>query len=315
MKAINADVSRLVEASRRAGVPPLEALPYQETRRSYAASRAALQPPFAPVEAIRDVAIAGEGGALALRIFHGAPVGDLPCLLFLHGGGWVLGDLDSHEGICRHLSAKAGCCVISVGYRLAPEHPFPAAVEDGATALRWVAANATDLGIDPARLAVGGDSAGGNLAAVLALMGRDGAVPPIGFQLLLYPAVDLRMTGDSYDTVPAGMPLTGSSMRWFIDHYVPQESDRDDWRASPLRAPSLAGAPPALVMTCGLDPLCDEGRLYAERLEREGVPVTAIHLSDQAHGILNMGKAIGAVGGLLDLAAAVLRDAWRPRQP
>ena len=309
MRALNPDVVALVQA---AAVPPLGTLPPVEMRRNYSTSRLALQPPFDPVAAVEDIAIPRQGGtALQLRLFRGAPRGRLlPCLLFLHGRGWVLGDLQSHEGICRRIAAVTGCCVIAVDYRLAPEHPFPAAVEDGAAALRWAAAHAESLGIDASRIAVGGDSAGGNLAAVLALMGRDGHVPRAMYQLLLYPATDLRMTGESYERVSDEMPLTAKAMRYFIDHYVPRQADRRDWRASPLLAASLEDTPPALVLTCGHDPLCTEGQLYATRLEREGVPVIAVHLSDQTHGILNMGKAIGAAGGVIDFAAAVLGETW-----
>jgi acetyl esterase len=312
MRAIHPDLAALMRAVEAAGTPPLGTLPPGEARISYAASRRALQSPFDPVAAVEDIAIPGPGGPLALRLFRGAPRGDLlPGLLFLHGGGWVLGNLETHEGICRRIAAVAKCCVIAVDYRLAPEHPFPAAVQDGAAAMLWVATHGESLGIDANRLAVGGDSAGGNLAAVVALMGRDGSVPPAMYQILFYPVTDLAMTGESYERVTGGVPLTASSMRYFVDHYVPSQTDRLDWRASPLRAASLHGAPPALVLTCGHDPLCAEGQLYAARLEREGVPVTALHLSDQAHGLLNMGKAIGAAAGVIDFAAAALLQAWR----
>ncbi len=310
MRAVHPDLAALMILA--AGTPALGTLPPAEARRSYSASRRALQPVLDPVASIEDITMPGPGGPLALRVYRGAPGGgSLPCLLFLHGGGWVLGDLESHEGICRRIAAAACCCVVAVDYRLAPEHPFPAAVEDAAAALCWVVAQAATLGIDAARIAVGGDSAGGNLAAVIALMGRDGTVPRCMYQILFYPVTDLGMTGESYERVTTGMPLTAAAMRYFADHYVPLHADRSDWRASPLRAASLEGAPPALVLTCGHDPLCTEGQLYAARLEREGVPVTAMHLSDQAHGVLNMGKAIGAVGGVLDFAAATLREAWR----
>jgi acetyl esterase len=308
MRAIHPDITALMQA---AG-PALGTLPPAEARRGYSASRRALQLPFDPVAAIDTIVIAGPGGPLALRLFRGAPVGQpLPCLLYLHGGGWVLGDLESHEGICRRIAAIAGCCVIAVDYRLAPEHPFPAAVDDAVAALAWIATHAEQIEIDHHRIAVGGDSAGGNLAAVLALMGRDGSIPRSSYQMLFYPATDLRMAGDSYERVIDGMPLTANAMRYFIDHYIPNRADRGDWRASPLLAGSLEGASPALVLTCGHDPLCTDGQLYAARLEREGVPVTALHLSDQAHGILNMSKAVGAATGVLDFAAALLRQAWR----
>ncbi|WP_298959796.1 alpha/beta hydrolase [uncultured Methylobacterium sp.] len=312
--AMHPDVVALVRAIRESGRPPFEALTPDAAREAYSAGRAALQPPPDPVAEVRDLAAPGEAGPVPLRLYRGAgtdPAAVLPCLLYLHGGGWMLGSLDSHDGICRRLANGAGACVIAVDYRLAPEHPFPAALRDAAAALAFVAAEAGALRVDPARLAVGGDSAGGNLAAVLALMGRDGTLPRSAFQLLLYPVVDLAMTGDSYARVTGGVPITAATMRWFVDHYAPDPGVRSHWHAAPLRAGSLAGAPPAFVLTCTHDPLRDEGRAYAARLEREGVPVTALHLSDQMHGILTMGRAIGATAPVLAFAAAALREAWR----
>lgn len=314
MRALHPDAEQLLELVRLAGRPAFETLSPAEAREAYTASRAVLQPPPDEVAEVRDAAIAGPGGTLALRLYRGAgtsEAGALPALLYLHGGGWVIGDLDSHDGICRRLANLAACRVIAVDYRLAPEHRFPAAVDDAAAALAWVVGNAAALGVDPARIAVGGDSAGGNLAAVLAIMGRDGAAPASVFQLLLYPAVDLTMASDSYARVTEGLPLTAASMRYFIDHYVPDAGQRLDWRASPLRAERLAGAPPALVLTVGHDPLADEGRAYAERLEAEGVRVTALHMADQIHGMLTMGRVIAAGDAVLQYAATALRDAWR----
>ncbi|MFE1599291.1 alpha/beta hydrolase [Methylobacterium sp. ID0610] len=314
MPAMHPDVVALVRAIRESGRPPFEALAPEAAREAYSAGRAALQPPPDPVAEIRDLAAHGEAGPIPLRLYRGAGTerdAVLPCLLYLHGGGWMLGDLTSHDGICRRLANGARACVIAVDYRLAPEHPFPAALRDAAAALAYVAAEAQALRIDPARLAVGGDSAGGNLAAVLALMGRDGDLPRSVFQVLLYPVTDLAMTGESYARVTAGVPITAATMRYFVDHYAPDPDTRTHWHASPARAPSLAGAPPALVLTCTHDPLCDEGRDYAQRLEAAGVPVTALHLGDQMHGILTMGRAIGATAPVLDFTAAALREAWR----
>jgi acetyl esterase len=200
--------------------------------------------------------------------------------------------------------------VIAVDYRLAPEAIFPAAVDDAAAALRFVVAEATSLGIDPARIAVGGDSAGGNLAAVLALMGRDGTLPAPGFQLLFYPATDMAGNTTAYQRFLEGYPLTTATMRWFIDHYIPDHAQRIDWRASPLRAASLAGTPPAFVMTCGHDPLVDEGIAYARRLDQEGVSVTHLHVADQMHAYLTMGRFIPASDLTLRQAAAALRVHW-----
>jgi acetyl esterase len=202
--------------------------------------------------------------------------------------------------------------VISVDYRLAPEHKFPAAVEDCATATRWVIERASSLGVDPTKVAVGGDSAGGNLAAVMALMARDGTLPPLAFQLLIYPATDMRMTTVSAQTVAAGMPLTSATMKWFIDHYMRDAADPRDWRASPLRAADLSGVAQALVLTCAYDPLCDEGIAYARRLEREGVRTVHLHFSDQTHGFMSMGRIIRAADLAIDMMAESLRKALWP---
>lgn len=318
MRSVNPDVVQLIEAARAANAPPLDTLSAPEARQAYAEGRRRLQPPFDPVDEVRDLTAPGPAGPIRLRLFRArSGAAALPALVFLHGGGWMVGDLASHEGICRRLANAAGCCVIAVDYRLAPENPFPAALDDCAAAFRFVADEARGLGLDPTRIAVGGDSAGGNLAAVVALMGRDGTVPAARFQLLLYPVTDAGMTGTSYETTAPNMPMTAASMRHYMGQYLPELRDRDDWRASPARAASLAGTPPALVVTCGHDPLCSEGRAYADRLEREGVAVTALHLSDQAHGVFNLGAAVGATAGVLDYAGAVLRQAWRdhPSKP
>ena len=313
MPALHPDAERLLELVRAAGRPAFETLSPAEARQAYAAGRVVLQPPPDDVAEVRDISIPGPGGPLALRLYRGLGTSDtaaLPVLLYFHGGGWVLGGLDSHDGVCRRMANLASCRVVSVDYRLAPEHPFPAAVEDAAAALAWVAQHAAEIGADPARIAVGGDSAGGNLAAVLAIMGRDGTAPASAFQLLLYPAVDLRMDTGSYARITEGVPLTAATMRYFVNHYAPEPWQRMDWRASPLRASSLAGTPPALVLTVAHDPLADEGRAYATRLEAEGVRVTSLHLSDQIHGLLTMGRIIGAGDAVLQYAGTVMRDAW-----
>jgi acetyl esterase len=304
---------RVLDLIREAGRPPLHTLSPAEARAVSAASRPVLQPEPPEVALAEDLACPGPAGAIRLRRYRGLgtdPAAALPCLMFLHGGGWVIGDLDSHDQLCRTLANLLGACVVAVEYRLAPEHPFPAAVEDAAAALRFVAGNAASLRIEPARLAVGGDSAGGNLAAVLALMGRDGSVPAPGFQVLLYPVTDLAAEFPSYARITEGFPLTAATMRWFIAHYAPDAAARTDWRASPLRAASLAGAAPAFVMTCGHDPLADEGIAYARRLDREGVAVAHLHLADQMHACLTMGRFIPAAETVLRQAAAALRGHW-----
>ncbi|CAH2600615.1 Alpha/beta hydrolase [Rhodovastum atsumiense] len=305
---LHPDVQGVLDLIRASGLPPVETLAATDARALYRNGRAVLQPDPPEVALVRDLA-----GPVPLRLYRGAgtdPAAALPALVYLHGGGWVIGDIDTHDVVCRGLANAARAAVISVDYRLAPEHKFPAAVEDCAAALRFVVAEAEDLGIDPARLAVGGDSAGGNLAAVMAIMARDGAVPPIGYQVLIYPATDLTARHPSYSRVTDGFPLVTRSVHWFVAHYLANPADAIDWRASPLRAPDLSDLPPAFVLTCTHDPLCDEGLAYADRLEREGGQVTRVHLSDQMHGFLTMGRMIRASDMTIAIIGATLRAAW-----
>lgn len=314
MPTFDPDVALLLEAARKSGALPFEALAPDAARVAYAESRDRLQPPAQDVASIRNIEITGPAGALTLRIYR--PIGTqadelLPCTLFLHGGGWVIGNLDSHDRLCRRLSNTSASCVVAVDYRLAPEHPFPAAINDSLAAFVWVTTHEKELHITRQCIALAGDSAGGNLVAVLALMARDGTAPAVVFQALLYPALDLTCQSPSYEHIKTGVPLTASTMRYFIEHYTPDSNDRLDWRASPLKSASLAGAPPALVLTVGNDPLCDEGRAYAQRLEDDGVRVTALHLSDQLHGLLMMEKVIGMSTVAVDFVGAVLGNALR----
>lgn len=292
---LDPDAERLLQLKRAAGYPPFEALTPVQARQAYLASSPALQSPGGEVAQVKDQLIDGPGGPLALRIYRGAASDDRrpqPAVLYLHGGGWVIGNLETHDGLCRKIARRAGLAVMAVDYRLAPEHPFPAALEDAACALKWIHAHAADHGIDPQALAVAGDSAGGNLAAALALMARDGTTPAVAAQALVYPAVDLVADSQAYQRASAEGVLSAQTMRWFIDQYTPQPEQRRDWRASPLRARHLAGVAPALVLTVAHDPLCDEGRAYAQRLDTEGVRVTALHLNDQFHGLLGQSRVI-----------------------
>lgn len=314
MTHVNPDIAALIAAGKAAGSPPFETLTPEQARQGYAARREALQLPAETVSVRRDFSVPGPAGPIPLRLYrpaHAAADAVLPCLVFMHGGGWVFGNLDSHDGLCCRLANQAGCCVIAIDYRLAPEHRYPAAVDDCAAAYAAIAADATALKIDPARLAVGGDSAGGNLAAVLALMGRDGTVPRPVQQTLIYPVVDIDQGLDEYGPNSDGMLITGATMVYFRDHYIPHAADRADWRASPLKADSLANLPPALVIVCGHDPLKAEGRAYADRLEREGGQVTLLQLSDQSHGVITMTKVVRMAIDLQDFVAAALRDAFR----
>lgn len=312
IRPLDPAAQRLLALASQAGYPPFEALNPTQARKAYAASWHVMQTPGGEVASVVDQTIQGPGGALTLRIYRGLGTdakAKLPCLLFLHGGGWVIGNLESHDRLCRRLASGSGLCVVAVDYRLAPEHPFPAALDDAAHALRWIADHAHAWHIDADRLAVGGDSAGGNLAAVLALLSRNGELPPLIHQTLIYPVLDLTAGSDSYRRITHGLPLTAATMHYFINHYTPSAADRLDWRASPLHADSLAGVAPALVMTVAHDPLCDEGLAYAKRLDEAGVRVTAIHCNDHMHGVLSQGQMIPAADVLTDNICRLLSHA------
>jgi acetyl esterase len=315
--ALDRDAERVLEMVRLSGRPPYETLSAPEARELFLAAGDVLAPDPPPVAEIRELSAPGpSGGAIALRLYRGGitPSDDtLPALVFFHGGGWVIGDLNTHDSLCRHLANAARCIVVAVDYRLAPEHKFPAAVEDCFAATSWIAQEAATLGIDLERLAVGGDSAGGNLAAVVSLIARDRGEPKLCRQVLLYPTADCGMTHASHDRFAEGYLLTRPTMKWFYEQYLRGPADVDDWRASPLRAADLSGVAPALVLTAGNDVLCDEGEAYARRLKEAGVPVQLRHFPDQIHGFLTMGKIVRAAQPALDDIAAALRAAWDAR--
>ena len=284
-----------------------------EARRAYDAGCPTLQGDREPVAAIEERSIAGVRGPISLRIYRGvgAPAADAPALLYLHGGGWVIGTLESHDEICRWFANLGACIVVCPDYRLAPEHKFPAGVDDCVSALAYMSDHATMLGIDPDRIAVAGDSAGGNLAAVLSLLSRNGSAPRLSAQLLLYPNTDAAQTADSYIRFSEGYGLTASTMRWFRDHYIRDAADINDWRVSPLMAETVAGLPPAFVAIAGCDILADEGEAYARRLADAGVPVVLRHWHDQIHGFVSMGRHIPAARQAVEEAVA----AWRSFRP
>lgn len=247
-----------------------------------------------PVAAVRDMQIDGAEGPIGARFYRTAERGGPhPLLVYYHGGGFVLGDLDSHDSVCRTISFHAGCDVLSIDYRLAPEHLFPAAVDDARAAFDWAVANAADLGSDPTRVAVGGDSAGGNLAAVTALGAARSLSPPPFAQLLIYPVTDWLEDRQSMRSFADGFFLTADLMEWFGEQYVSHLDDspenRSDWRLSPLRAEDHSGLAPALVLTAGFDPLRDEGEDYAAKLSEAGVEVVARRFPELIHGFVSMG--------------------------
>ncbi len=269
-----------------------------------------------PIGKVEDRTIPGGGGSLALRLYTpvAAPGGLLPILVFFHGGGFVIGSLQSHDAPCRQLANSAKCLVVSVAYRLAPEAPFPAAVDDALAATQWVFDHAAEIGGDATRLAVGGDSAGGNLATVVAQQARDAGRPAPMFQVLLYPAVDLTAAPDrdfrSRLANANGYFLELDMMAWFLQHYVPAGTDAADPRLSPLRHPRLGGLPPAYIAVAGYDPLHDEGVAYAAALEAAGVPVALVEYPGQIHGFISFGGAVAAGRRALEAAGAALKSAF-----
>jgi acetyl esterase len=238
------------------------------------------------VSGVVDRTAPGPAGPVPVRVYVPTPEPDqaLPVLIWYHGGGWVMGNLDSADLSCRAMTNRSGCVVISVDYRLAPEAKFPAAVEDAYAVLEWVAQNATSLGIDARRIAVGGDSAGGNLAAVVAQLAKAGSGPQVAYQALVYPVTNHHFDTPSYDTNGTGYLLTRAAMEWFWAHYLRSPLDGHNPVASPLRAPDLTGLPPAIVITAEYDPLRDEGEAYAARLRDAGVSVSLHRYDGQIHG-------------------------------
>ena len=262
---------------------------------------------------IENRTVPGPAGQIPVRIYTPVGTAPFPVLVYFHGGGWVIGNLDTHDGICRSLANRVGCLVVSVDYRLAPEHTFPAAPEDCYAATRWLAEHAGSLGGDKGRIAVGGDSAGGNLAAVVALMARDRGGPKLAFQLLVYPATDTDFETRSYRENSEGYFLTRADMVWFWNHYAPRDEDRRNPYAAPLRAASLRGLPPALVITAEFDPLCDDGNAYAARLREDGVPVRLSQQDGLIHGFFQMGAVIDRGRASVDEASRAVKDAFATR--
>jgi acetyl esterase len=292
---LDADAAFVYKAFQEAGRPAYETLSAPEAREFYSQARFVANPEPPELESVQPLSIPAPHGAIPARIYTPKTLrktgGLAPCLVFFHGGGWVIGDLETHDVVCRKLAHEGELIVISVDYRLAPEHKFPAAVDDAIHATKWIAANAGKLGIDASRLSVGGDSAGGNLAAVVALAARDGNGPKLAGQVLVYPATDFSMKHPSHAEPETSILLTHSVIRWFSNHYL-GGADINDWRVSPARAKTLAGLPPAYVLTAGADPLRDEGDEYAKRLKEAGVAVTYRHFPGQFHGFFTMGKLL-----------------------
>jgi acetyl esterase len=268
-----------------AGGAPPETLPLDEARRQMEQATAALgEPP--DVRSVEDRRIGGPAGGIPIRIYRQAEDREAPGVVFFHGGGWVLGSIDTHDRLCRELAIGSGATVVSVDYRLAPEHKYPAAAEDAYAATCWVAENAGELGIDSAKIIVMGDSAGGNLAAVTCLMARDRRGPTLALQILIYPITDFNFETPSYKTCGEGYYLTRESMQWFWREYLTRPEQGAEPYVSPLRAESLQRLPPALVLTAEFDPLRDEAEAYARRLAEAGVPFELARYPGLIHGYL-----------------------------
>lgn len=294
------------------GLPPTHKLTPAEARHWYRERRFFTQPRPPEVALVRELQATGPLGAIALRLYRplGSQAGHLlPALVFFHGGGWVIGDLESHDTLCRELANGSGCAVVAVDYRMGPEHRFPAAVDDAIAATRWLHANASSLQLDATRLAVGGDSAGGNLAAVVAIAARDARDLPIAFQLLVYPATDMRRIAPSHASNGQGYLLTQETISYFHDHYIDHPKHDLDWRASPLLHTDLSRLPPAFVLTAGYDPLRDEGLQYAQALTDAGSQSTLVCFERQIHGFITMGKVLDEANVAVSLCASQLRAA------
>lgn len=313
---IHPQAAALIALIEERGLPPMHTLAPVEARAFYRERRAITQPPAPPVGEVRELAAEGPGGPIPLRLYKPAGVASnaapLPVLLYFHGGGWTIGDLDTHDVLCRQLANGSASAVVSVDYRMGPEDRFPAAPLDCLAATRWVAARAASLGLDAGRLAVGGDSAGGNLAAVVALLARDAGDPQIAFQLLIYPSTDLRGGHASHALNGKGYLLERATIDYYQGNYVADSSAYLDWRASPLLCNDLSRLPPALVLTAGFDPLRDEGLDYADRLVAAGNRATYVCFERQIHGFITMGKLIDEANAAVELCAAELRRALVP---
>lgn len=309
MPTLHPQILKAIEAMHRAGLKPIESLSPDEARRQMEETAQSRKAEALPVARVENREIPGPAGPIRVRLYWpeagssegGGPV---PAIAYYHGGGHVIGSLDTHDLIARNLCHGAGALVMSVDYRMGPEHRFPAAVEDSFAALEWLHANAAGLGADPDRLGVHGDSAGGNLAAVTALLARDRGGPRLRLQSLVYPVADYTLGARSYETYAEGYGLlTRAAMQWFQRHYLRSPEDAEDWHASPIRAPSLAGVAPAIVVTAECDVLHDDGANYAEALRRAGVPVEYREYPGMIHAFFGMVPAV-------DDAMSAQRAVW-----
>lgn len=304
-RVLNRRVQAMISLGERLGLTG-ESSPSVEQRRADLRRSAAIGMPLLAGVYVTERRIPGPAGEIPVRVYRRIGLtGSVPAIVYLHGGGWVVGDLDTHEGSCRLLALESDCVVVSVDYRLAPEHPFPAAIDDAVAAYRWVHEQAMELAVEPGRVGVMGDSAGGNLAAVVAQVTRDTDVPAPTAQGLVYPATDALLREPSHELFADGFFLTEESIEWYRAQYLPDRNDWDSPLASPIEAPDLSGLCPALVVTAGFDPLRDEGHRYAERLADAGVAVRYRCYDDMVHGFFGMGVLPGGMGLAAEVCAGM----------
>jgi len=307
-KKLYPEVLALLEANEAEGGPAIETLSPGEARQAVIEALKVTAGQPEEIGCVEDLKIPHPERAIPIRVYTPAAEGPFPCLVYFHGGGWVVCDLETHEVVCRAIARRAGAVVVAVDYRLSPEYKFPAAVEDCYAATRWVAANAARLAVDPDRIAVGGDSAGGNLATVMCLKSRDEGGPALALQVLVYPVTNLAsFDTPSYQEFAEGYYLTRAEMEWFRGHYLARTEDAQSPYASPLLAPDLRGLPPALVITAECDTLRDEGEAYAKRLAGAGVPVTCTRYGGMIHPFFSLGGVFSQGRRAIEQVAAAVR--------
>lgn len=316
--SLNPKIEQVLDLIARANRPPYHTLTAQEARASYERSAPILEIPSAPMFAVEDLAVpVRDGSTIRVRLYQPAEPSwaePAPALVYYHGGGFTVGSVDTHDALCRMFAHDAQCLVLSVDYRLAPEYAFPTAVNDAFDALNWLHANASLYGIDPARIAVGGDSAGGTLATVCAVQARDAGLPKLALQLLIYPGTSSHQQSAAHARLAEGYLLSAETIQWFFDQYVRDPADRNDWRFAPLDgtrgSPDFGGVAPAWIATAEYDPLSDEGAAYAQKLRAAGNEVTLECYAGMIHEFFKMGGFVPDVAKAHADAVRALRDAF-----
>lgn len=300
----------VIERMARARHAPMHTLSPAEARAFYEMGSGVLEVPKAGLPRVEDFTIpARDGFAIPARLYAPTLESGLPLLLYTHGGGFTIGSISTHDTLCREIARLAGCMVVSIDYRLSPEHQFPVATNDAWDALRWLASHAADMGADGSRLAVGGDSAGGTLAAVNAIQARDAGIA-LRLQMLFYPGTTAHQDTESHKTFAHGLVLEAEAVSWYFDNYIPRRADREDWRFAPLLAPDVDDVAPAWIGLAELDPLVDEGIAYADKLRLSGVPVDLEIYRGVTHEFIKMGRALPEARQAHADAARALREAF-----